>query len=88
MPMIYRLPSSTRWSITLPADVSAQIDSIAQQRCTPANQVIVDLLREAMAAYDKRRAAFLALADNFKKSTDPIETKELREELLKMTFRE
>ena len=47
---------------------------------------MIDLLRDAIAAYDQRRKAFLELADRFQKSTDPSETQKLRDELARMTF--
>jgi hypothetical protein len=48
--------------------------------------VIVDLLGDAIAAYEQRRTAFFELADRFQKSADPTETERLREELARMTF--
>jgi hypothetical protein len=50
------------------------------------NRAIVDLLADAIAAYEQRRTAFLELADRFQKSKSPAETKRLREELARMTF--
>jgi predicted transcriptional regulator len=77
---------STRRSISLPPEVAEKIDAIAENRHVSGNRVIVDLLTDAIAAYEQRRAAFLELADRFQKSTDPTETERLREELARMTF--
>jgi metal-responsive CopG/Arc/MetJ family transcriptional regulator len=75
-----------RRSITVPAEMAEKIDAIAESRHVSANRAIVDLLSDAITAYEQRRAAFLELADRFQKSTDPAETARLREELARMTF--
>jgi hypothetical protein len=77
---------AVRRSISLPADMVEKIDAIAVSRRVSANRAIVDLLADAVASYEQRRTAFLALADRFQKSTDPAETERLREELARITF--
>jgi metal-responsive CopG/Arc/MetJ family transcriptional regulator len=77
---------AVRRSISLPPEIARRIDSIAASRHVSANRAIVDLLEDAILAYDQRQAAFFELADRFQKSTDPAETARLREELAKMTF--
>ena len=72
--------------IPVPADMAAQIDSIAVTRHVSRDRALADLLRDAIAAYEDRRAAFLELADRFQQSTDPAETDQLRGELAQMTF--
>ena len=75
-----------RRSITIPAEMAEKIDAIAESRHVSGNRAIVDLLGDAITAYEQRRTAFLELADRFQKSTDPAETARLREELARMTF--
>jgi hypothetical protein len=75
-----------RRSISLPAEIAEKIDAIATSRHVSANRAIVDLLADAITAYEQRRAAFFELADRFQKSTDPTQTERLREELARMTF--
>ena len=75
-----------RRSISLPVEIAQKIDAIAASRHVSANRAIVDLLADAITAYDQRRAAFFELADRFQKSTDPTEIERLREELARMTF--
>jgi len=75
-----------RRSISLPPEIAARVDEIAATRHVSANRAMIDLLRDAIAAYDQRRKAFLELADRFQKSTDPSETQKLRDELARMTF--
>jgi len=66
--------------------MAERIDAIAASRRVSGNRAIVDLLADAIAAYEQRRTVFLDLADRFQKSTDPAETERLREELARMTF--
>jgi len=74
--------------LPVPADVAAKIDSIAVARHVSRYRAPTDLLREAIAAYEDRKAAFLELANRFQQSTDPVETDQLRGELAKTTFRD
>ena len=75
-----------RRSISLPSPMAEKIDAIAAARHVSSNRAIVDLLTDAITAYEERRTAFLELADRFQRSTDPVETARLREELARMTF--
>jgi hypothetical protein len=75
-----------RQSISLSAGMAEKIDLIAESRRVSANRAIVDLLNDAIVAYEQRRGEFLDLADRFQRSKDPAETKRLREELAKMTL--
>jgi metal-responsive CopG/Arc/MetJ family transcriptional regulator len=77
---------TARRSISLPAEMAEKIDAIATSRRVSGNRAIIDLLADAIAAYEQRRTAFLELADRFQKSSDPAETERLREELARMTF--
>jgi hypothetical protein len=72
--------------IPVPADMAAKIDSIAVALHVSRDRALADLLRDAIAAYEDRRATFLARGDRFQKSTDPTETDRLRGELAQMTF--
>ena len=75
-----------RRSISLPAEMAEKIDAIAASRHVTGNRAIIDLLADAITAYEQRRTAFLEIADRFQKSTDPTEIERLREELARMTF--
>jgi len=77
---------SIRRSVSLPAELAEEIDAIAASRHVSGNRAIIDLLTDAILAYQRRRTAFLELADRFQKSKDPAETERLREELARMTF--
>jgi hypothetical protein len=86
MEMTLPITEPTRRSLTIPAPLAAKIDMIADQRHVSSNRVILDLIEDGVAAYDRRRAAFLELTEQFQKSTDPVETERLREGLIRMTF--
>jgi hypothetical protein len=75
-----------RRSISLPAEMAVKVDKIAGERRVSVNRTLVDLLRDAIEAYEQRRTAFFELADRFQKATDPAESERLREELARMTF--
>jgi hypothetical protein len=75
-----------RRSVSLPSEIAEKIDAVAASRHVSGNRAIVDLLRDAILAYEQRRRAFLELADRFQKSKDKAETERLREELARMTF--
>jgi hypothetical protein len=75
-----------RRSISLPVGMAAKIDAIAAARHVSANRAIVDLLGDAVTAYEQRRTAFFELADRFRNSTDPAQTERLSEELAQMVF--
>jgi hypothetical protein len=63
-----------------------KIDVIAVARHVSGNRAIVDLLGDAITAYEQRRMVFLELANRFRKSTDPADTKRLGKELAQMAF--
>jgi hypothetical protein len=75
-----------RRSVTLPRWVADRVERIAASRRVSANRVLVDLVEDAIRAYEQRRSEFMAMADRFQQSTDPVETEKLREELARMTF--
>jgi hypothetical protein len=79
-------PAAIRRSISLPTEMAEKIDRIADSRHVSANRAIVDLLSDAIDAYEQRRKAFFDIADRFQKAKDPVESRRLREELARMTF--
>lgn len=75
-----------RRSVTLPRWVADTVDRIAEKRRISTNRVLVDLIEDAIHAYEQRRNEFMAMTDRFEQSTDPRETERLREELARMIF--
>jgi hypothetical protein len=53
-------------------EIVERVDKIAATRHVSANRAMIDLLRDAIAAYDQRKKVFLELADRFQISTDPF----------------
>jgi predicted transcriptional regulator len=80
------ITEATRRSITIPSELAAAIDTIAEQRRVTSNRVILDFIHEGIISYQNRRTAFLKLTERFQNSTNPAETERLREELMRMTF--
>jgi hypothetical protein len=75
-----------RRSISLPSGIAEKIDAIAAARHVSGNRAIVDLLGDAITAYEQRRTAFFDLAGRFRKFTGPAETARLGEQLAQMVF--
>ena len=72
--------------IPVPAEIAEKIDAIATARHVSRDRAIADLLQDAIAVYEERKAAFLDLGERFLQSTDPAETEQLREQLAQTTF--
>ena len=70
----------------MPGEVYSKIDEIAANRHVSINRAIVDLLTDAIEAYERRRQSFLDLAERYRKATDEKEIEQLRDQLAEMTF--
>lgn len=79
---------SVRQSVSLPTRVARRIRAIAKTRRTSANRVLVDLIEAGLQAKEAEKERFLALARQFKETSDPRESERLREELANMIFGE
>jgi len=86
MRSLSNVESAVRRSVSLPAEIADEVNSIADARRVSQNRALVDLISDGIAVYKQRRAEFFALADRFQASTDPAETEKLRDELARMTF--
>jgi len=86
MPSTINSESIVRRSISLPAEVADEVNSIADARRVSENRALVDLISDGIAACKERRTEFFAVADRFQRSTDPAETDRLRQELARITF--
>jgi metal-responsive CopG/Arc/MetJ family transcriptional regulator len=86
-PAISSVPTqATRRSISVPNEVYEKVDEIATNRHISINRAIVDLLTDAIQAYERRRQSFLELADRYRRATDQNEIEKLRDQLAEMTF--
>jgi len=77
-----------RRSVTLPAPVAKQVESIANRRRLSDNRVLVELIELGIEASKQKEKAFFELAERFRAATDPAESKRLGDELGRFVFGE
>jgi hypothetical protein len=77
---------TVRQSVTLPANVAAQVRTIAKRRSLSASRMLVELLEEGIESRKKKEKAFFELAERFRAAADPDEVSRLGDELGKMMF--
>jgi len=77
-----------RQSVSLPARVARQVNSLAKTGNTSANRIIVDLIKAGIEAREQERKRFFDLADRLARSSDTKEHERLKKELACMTFGE
>ena len=82
------MPASkqVRRSVTLPAQVAKQVDSMAKRRRLSENRVLVELIEEGIEAHKQKEKAFFELAERFRASEDPDEVKQLGDEMGRFVF--
>jgi hypothetical protein len=81
-------PKLTRRSITLPARVAKQIETLAKQRDLSDNRVLVELIEQGIEAQQQKEKAFFQLAERFRAASDPDQVKQLGDELGRFVFGE
>ena len=87
--MVYMAPSKqVRRSVTLPAQIARQVESIARRHRLSDNRVLVELIEEGMEARKRREKAFFDLAERFRQTKDPEEVKRLWNQLGSFVFGE
>jgi hypothetical protein len=77
-----------RRSVSLPAQIAKQVDSIAKRRRLSDNRVLLELIEEGIEARQQKEKAFFDLAQKFRASQDPVEAKRLGDELGRFVFGE
>ena len=82
------IKKQTRRSVTLPLQVAQQVDRLARRRRLSDNRVLVELIEQGIAAEKQKEKAFFELANRFRSSKNPVETKQLGEELGRFVFGE
>jgi hypothetical protein len=75
-----------RRSVTLPGSVAKQIQGIAKKRRLSDNRILLELIELGIEASRQKEQEFFELAERFRASTDPSETKRLGEDLGRMVF--
>jgi hypothetical protein len=75
-----------RLSISLPANVAAQVRTLAKSRRLSANRMLVELIENGMEAEKRKQKDFFDLAERFRSATDPKEVERLGQQMGRMVF--
>ena len=75
-----------RQSVSLPAKLARQVQTMAKQKRVSANRMLVELVEEGIELKKQKEKAFFELAERFRTATDPKEIQQLGDELGKMVF--
>jgi hypothetical protein len=75
-----------RRSVTLREPVAKQVESIASRRRLSDNRVLVELIELGIEASKQKEKLFSELAERFRASKDPSESKRLGDELARLVF--
>jgi len=84
-------PSRTRQirrSVSLPAKVAKQVETIAKRRALSDNRVLVELIEQGIEAQQQKEKAFFQLAERFRTASDPEQVRRLGDELGRFVFGE
>ena len=77
---------AVRQSVSLPANVAAQVRGLAKARRLSANRMLVELIENGMEAEKRKHQEFFDLAERFRSATDPDEVKRLGDRMGRMVF--
>ena len=77
-----------RQSVSLPARLARRVRTIAKNRNTSTNRVLVELIETGIESKEAEKSRFSELADQLSATTDPVERKRIKEILARMTFGE
>jgi len=77
---------TVRQSVSLPANVAAQVRSLAKRRRLSANRMLVELIENGVEAEKRKQQEFLDLAERFRRATDPKEVNRLGDQMGRMVF--
>jgi hypothetical protein len=77
---------AVRQSVSLPANVAAQVRNLAKARRLSANRMLLELIENGMEAEKRKQQEFFDLAERFRRATDPEEVKRLGDQMGRMVF--
>ena len=77
-----------RQSVSLPARLARRVRTLAKNRKTSTNRVLVELIETGIDSKDAEKSRFFDLADQLSATSDPVERKRIKELLARMTFGE
>lgn len=75
-----------RQSVSLPANVAAQVRNLAKARRLSANRMLLELIEYGIEAEKRKQQEFFDLAERFRRATDPDEVKHLGDQMGRMVF--
>lgn len=77
-----------RQSVSLPARLARRVRTLAKNRKTSTNRVLVELIESGIESKEEEKSKFFELADQLSTTPDPAERKRIKEILSRMTFGE
>jgi hypothetical protein len=77
---------TVRQSVSLPANVAAQVRTIAKSRRLSANRMLVELIENGIEAERRKKEEFFELAERFRSADNPKEVKRLGDQLGRIVF--
>jgi hypothetical protein len=77
-----------RQSVSLPARLARRVRTLAKNRKTSTNRVLVELIETGIESKEAEKSRFFDLADQLSATSDPAERKQIKEKLARMTFGE
>ena len=82
------LEKPIRQSVSLPARLARRVRTLAKNRKTSTNRVLVELIETGIESKEGEKSRFFELADQLSAISDPAERKRIKEILARMTFGE
>jgi len=80
--------NSVRQSVSLPARLARRVRTLAKNRKTSTNRVLVELIETGIESKEAEKSQFFELADQLSATSDPAERRRIKELLARMTFGE
>jgi hypothetical protein len=77
---------AVRQSVSLPANLAAQVRTMARTRRLSANRMLVELIENGIEAEKRKQQEFFDLAERFRSATDAEEVKRLGDRMGRMIF--
>jgi hypothetical protein len=77
-----------RQSVSLPGPLARRVRTLAKNRKTSTNRVLVELIETGIESKETEKSRFFQLADQLTATSDPVERKKIKEKLARMTFGE
>jgi hypothetical protein len=77
-----------RRSVSLPPKIAKEVQTLARERATSDNRVLVDLIQQGIEVQREKEKAFFKLAGQFREAKDPGEVKQLGDALGRFVFGE